>query len=55
MVRILLTICMVLGLSLPVRATDQLGKVFEASYEMIETDKGWQINGVTLKEAGLGA
>ena len=35
--------------------TDQLGKVFEASYEMIETDKGWQINGVTLKEAGLGA
>ena len=35
--------------------TDQLGKVFEASYEMIETDQGWQINGVTLKEAGLGA
>lgn len=35
--------------------TDQLGKVFEASYEMIETQEGWQINGVTLKEAGLGA
>jgi len=35
--------------------TDQLGQVFEASYEMIETKDGWQINGVTLKEAGLGA
>jgi len=35
--------------------TDQAGKIFEASYEMIETDQGWQINGVSLKEAGVGA
>ncbi len=35
--------------------TDQGGRVFEASYEMINTPDGWQINGVTLKEAGLGA
>ena len=35
--------------------TDQGGNVFEASYEMIETENGWQINGVSLKEAGLGA
>lgn len=35
--------------------TDQGGQVFEASYEMIETGAGWQINGVTLKKAGLGA
>lgn len=35
--------------------TDLQGRVFEASYEMIETEDGWQINGVTLKEAGLGA
>ena len=35
--------------------TDQSGRMFEASYEMIETQEGWQINGVMLKEAGLGA
>lgn len=35
--------------------TDLNGAVFEASYEMIETENGWQINGVSLKEAGLGA
>jgi len=35
--------------------TDQSGRVFEASYEMIETADGWQINGVRLKDAGLGA
>ncbi len=35
--------------------TDQGGRVFEASYEMIETENGWQINGVSLREAGAGA
>lgn len=35
--------------------TDQTGAIFEASYEMIETGQGWQINGVSLKEAGVGA
>lgn len=35
--------------------TDQAGRIFEASYMMIETEEGWQINGVTLREAGVGA
>ncbi len=35
--------------------TDFNGQVFEASYEMIETENGWQINGVSLKEVGMGA
>lgn len=35
--------------------TDQAGKLFEAAYEMIETDAGWQINGVYIREADLGA
>ena len=33
---------------------DQAGKGFEATYEMIETDEGWRINGVTLKEIDIG-
>jgi len=35
--------------------TDFNGQVFEASYEMIETENGWQINGVSLREVGMGA
>lgn len=35
--------------------TDQGGRVFEASYEMIEVENSWKINGVTIKEIGLGA
>ena len=35
--------------------TDQAGQLFEAAYEMIETEKGWQINGVQLREGDLGA
>lgn len=35
--------------------TDQTGAVFEAAYEMIRTDAGWQINGVFIRKADLGA
>ena len=35
--------------------TDQAGQLFEAAYEMIETDQGWQINGVYIRKAELGA
>lgn len=36
--------------------TDQAGRTFEAQYEMIETEgKGWEINGVAITEADLGA
>lgn len=31
--------------------TDQSGKLFIVDYEMIETAEGWQINGVTIREA----
>ena len=35
--------------------TDQAGRLFEAAYEMIETEAGWQINGVYIREADIGA
>lgn len=35
--------------------TDHLGRVFQATYHMVETVDGWQINGVHIKEAGIGA
>lgn len=35
--------------------TDAAGRVFEAAYEMVETGAGWQINGVYIREADLGA
>ena len=35
--------------------TDQAGRLFEAQYEMIPTDTGWEINGVAIKPADLGA
>ena len=35
--------------------TDREGRLFEAAYEMIETAAGWQINGVHIREADMGA
>lgn len=35
--------------------TDQSGAVFEATYEMIRIDDAWQINGVVIRKADLGA
>lgn len=35
--------------------TDDTGSVFEALYDMLETDTGWQINGVFVRRAGVGA
>ena len=35
--------------------TDQAGRRFEAAYEMIETADGWQINGVVIRAADVGA
>ncbi len=35
--------------------TDKAGSVFEASYHMLATDSGWQINGVFVRQAGVGA
>lgn len=35
--------------------TDRAGRRFEAAYEMIEGDEGWQINGVVIREADVGA
>jgi hypothetical protein len=35
--------------------TDAQGQVFEAVYEMLETEDGWQINGVSIRQADLGA
>ncbi len=35
--------------------TDQAGRSFEAAYEMVETDGIWEINGVSIREADIGA
>jgi len=35
--------------------TDKVGSVFEARYEMLETDSGWQIDGVYVYQAGVAA
>ena len=35
--------------------TDGAGRTYEAAYEMIETEGGWQINGVYIREADIGA
>lgn len=35
--------------------TDDRGGVFEAHYDMIPTDDSWQINGVYVRTAGVGA
>ncbi len=35
--------------------TDNTGSVFVASYVMLATDTGWQIGGVFVKQAGVGA
>jgi len=35
--------------------TDREGRLFEAAYEMIETEEGWQINGVYIRKADTGA
>jgi len=35
--------------------TDQEGRLFDAAYEMVETVQGWQINGVYIRKADLGA
>lgn len=35
--------------------TDQQGRIFEAAYEMIDAGGTWQINGVAIREADLGA
>lgn len=35
--------------------TDGAGRLFEAQYEMIETEDGWEINGVAIRPADLGA
>ncbi|MEO0751500.1 MAG: DUF4864 domain-containing protein [Pseudomonadota bacterium] len=37
-----------------VMVKDAGGKLFVLEYEMIETDKGWLINGVRVQEAGDG-
>ena len=35
--------------------TDQAGRMFEAEYEMIQSGEAWEINGVAIREADLGA
>ncbi|MEM9601509.1 MAG: DUF4864 domain-containing protein [Pseudomonadota bacterium] len=35
--------------------TDTTGSVFEARYEMLKTESSWQINGVYVRQAGVGA
>jgi len=35
--------------------TDREGRLFEGSYEMIETAEGWRINGVYIRKAATGA
>ena len=35
--------------------TDSGGRLFEATYEMIETGEGWRINGVYIRSADMGA
>lgn len=35
--------------------TDEVGSVFEARYEMLAIDTGWQIDGVYVRQAGVGA
>lgn len=34
---------------------DQFGRQFEAEYEMLETEAGWKINGVRLREMSIGS
>ncbi len=44
------------GLWQRVMVTDQAGRTHLLDYQMIETEEGWQINGVQLlPEAGVGA